>query len=67
MRSMKDWRKSSHSGGGGAGGQECVELASLNEGIGIRDSKAPDAGHLTVPAEAFGRLVHHVKQGHLYT
>ncbi|MFI0355227.1 DUF397 domain-containing protein [Actinomadura sp. 9N407] len=61
------WRKSRHSGGGGAGGQECVELASLNEGIGLRDSKAPDAGHLTLPAASFAELLDLVKQGHLDT
>jgi hypothetical protein len=28
--------------------KECVEVARLPEGIGVRDSKAPDAGHLSV-------------------
>jgi hypothetical protein len=62
---MITWRKTSHSGGGGTDGQECVELAHLTEGIGIRDSKAPDAGHLALPATSFTQLIQRVKQGHL--
>lgn len=52
------WRKSRHSGT-----QEgaCVELARLHAGVGIRDSKAPDAGHLTLTPDAFAALVAHVK------
>ncbi|WP_083733536.1 DUF397 domain-containing protein [Actinomadura sp. CNU-125] len=33
------WRKSSHSGPNGG---NCVELASLPDGVGVRDSKDPD-------------------------
>lgn len=41
------WRKSSYSGGGGVGGGNCVEVASMADGqIAIRDSKAPKAGVL---------------------
>ncbi|MGI8336878.1 DUF397 domain-containing protein [Actinomadura scrupuli] len=58
---MITWRKSSRSGGGGTGGQECVELAALPGGIGIRDSKHPDAGHITLDHEAFARLVKRIK------
>ena len=60
------WRKSSHSGSGGAGGQECVEVASLVEGRGIRDSKAPDFGHLTLSLESFTQLIAAVKRGELH-
>lgn len=60
---MITWRKSSYSGGGGSGGQDCVEVARLSEGIGIRDSKAPAAGHLSVSAAAFARLVERAKRG----
>ncbi|MDA2812517.1 DUF397 domain-containing protein [Nocardiopsis sp. RSe5-2] len=38
------WRKSSYSGGAG---QDCVEVADLPVGAAVRDSKYPDAGHLT--------------------
>jgi hypothetical protein len=62
---MITWRKSSYSGGGGSGGQECVELASLPHSIAIRDSKAPDAGHLAITPDTFERLVLHIKRGHL--
>ncbi|MGP4016465.1 DUF397 domain-containing protein [Saccharopolyspora sp. 5N708] len=41
------WRKSSYSGGGGVGGGNCVEIATVIDGrIAIRDSKNPDAGVL---------------------
>jgi hypothetical protein len=56
------WRKSSYSGGGGSGGQECVELARLAGAVGVRDSKAPEAGHLVVSLEGFARLVAQVKR-----
>lgn len=56
------WRKSSHSGGGGAGGQECIEVAQIAEGIGVRDSKAPSAGHLSLSAQSFTDLVARVKR-----
>jgi hypothetical protein len=37
------WRKSSYSGGGLAGGAECVEVAPLTNGqIAIRNSKRPN-------------------------
>ncbi|WP_067793425.1 DUF397 domain-containing protein [Actinomadura formosensis] len=62
---MTIWRKSSHSGSGGIGGQECVEVAGLSGGIGIRDSKAPDGGHLTLTPRAFTALIHRAKQDKL--
>ncbi|MEV4002881.1 DUF397 domain-containing protein [Actinomadura sp. NPDC049753] len=47
------WRKSSY--GGGADDQHCVELgrSAAEFGLAVRDSKDPDAGHLTltVPVE----------------
>ncbi|MDQ3578479.1 MAG: DUF397 domain-containing protein [Actinomycetota bacterium] len=40
-----EWRKSSFSGGGGEGGADCVEVASLADGsIAVRDSKCPAGG-----------------------
>ncbi|MQY07286.1 DUF397 domain-containing protein [Actinomadura macrotermitis] len=59
------WRKSSYSGGGNVGGQDCVEVAELTKAIGIRDSKAPEAGHLSLPATGFTALVARIKQGEL--
>ncbi|MEV5570394.1 DUF397 domain-containing protein [Spirillospora sp. NPDC052269] len=41
------WRKSTHSEGQDQGGT-CVELADLGSAVGLRDSKNPDAGHLTL-------------------
>ncbi|WP_433333958.1 DUF397 domain-containing protein [Spirillospora sp. CA-294931] len=62
---MITWRKSSHSGGGGSGGQECVEVARLPGYIGLRDSKDPHSGHLTVSATTFAALVARVKRDKL--
>ncbi|MFI0405412.1 DUF397 domain-containing protein [Actinomadura sp. 3N508] len=59
------WRKSSRSGSGGIGGQECVEVAGLPEGCGVRDSKAPEAGHLGLTREDFAQLLTAVKAGKL--
>ncbi|WP_433334189.1 DUF397 domain-containing protein [Spirillospora sp. CA-294931] len=59
------WRKSSRSGSGGAGGQECVEIADLSIAIGIRDSKAPREGRLSLSVEGFASLVARVKSGEL--
>ncbi|MUN38116.1 DUF397 domain-containing protein [Actinomadura litoris] len=59
---MITWRKSSYSGGGGSGGQECVEVAEVRSGIGLRDSKAPEAGHLSINRETFAVLVARLKQ-----
>jgi hypothetical protein len=58
---MITWRKSSYSGGGGSGGQDCVEVARLPEGVGVRDSKAPGAGHLALSRTAFAQLLSHAK------
>ncbi|QXJ22689.1 DUF397 domain-containing protein [Actinomadura graeca] len=51
---MTRWRKSSRSN---TQGNECVEAASLSGGVGLRDSKAPDGGHLTLTPAAFARLL----------
>ncbi|GAA1848960.1 DUF397 domain-containing protein [Actinomadura bangladeshensis] len=39
MKRDLPWRKSSHSGSDGG---ECVELASAENGVAIRDSKDPE-------------------------
>jgi hypothetical protein len=48
------WRKSSHSGGNGG---DCVEVASLSPVVGVRDSKDPDAGHLSLARDQFAALI----------
>ncbi|PKK12704.1 DUF397 domain-containing protein [Thermomonospora sp. CIF 1] len=55
------WCKSSHSGGNG----DCVEVARLKTVIGLRDSKNPDAGHLTISPGAFATLLTRIKHGEL--
>ncbi|GGV09148.1 DUF397 domain-containing protein [Actinomadura cremea] len=54
------WRKSSHSGG--ADDQHCVELGTLALGVGVRDSKDPDAGHIGMTPAAFAALLDGIKQ-----
>ncbi|GAA1425338.1 DUF397 domain-containing protein [Streptomyces thermospinosisporus] len=49
-----DWRKSSHSGSEGGA---CVEVATHPAAIHIRDSKTPDAPHLTVTPEAWSAIL----------
>jgi hypothetical protein len=54
------WRKASYSGSMG----NCVELALLAEHTaGIRDSKLPDAGHLTVTRDQLRELIDTAKSG----
>ncbi|MET9678875.1 DUF397 domain-containing protein [Streptomyces coeruleorubidus] len=52
-----EWRKSSYSGSTGG---ECVEVADLGPGVGVRDSKSPEAGILTVSPKAYAAFVAHV-------
>ncbi|MFC0040446.1 DUF397 domain-containing protein [Actinomadura rayongensis] len=58
---MITWRKSSRSAN--TGDRNCVELARFPRVVGLRDSKAPDAGHLSLTPEAFAALVARVKDG----
>ena len=55
------WRKSSYSAGGGT--TDCVELASLADSIGVRDSKNPSWGHLVIEAAAFRLFLQKAKFG----
>lgn len=50
---MRQWRKSSHS----SAASSCVELACDDNVMGIRDSKQPAAGHLTLPAASVRALL----------
>ena len=54
------WRKSTHSGG--ADDEHCIELGQLSSGIGVRDSKNPDGGHVTLTAAEFADLIQQIKQ-----
>ncbi|MER6809842.1 DUF397 domain-containing protein [Spirillospora sp. NPDC000708] len=58
------WRKSTRSSGT-HGGTECVEVAVLVGGVGVRDSKDPDGGHLTVDHASFTALLVRAKAGAL--
>lgn len=56
------WRKSTHSGG--VNDEHCVELGRLGPGagIGLRDSKDPEGGHLSLTSAQFTGLVAQIKQ-----
>lgn len=54
------WRKSSYSGT--QAGSECVEVARFPEMIAVRDSKAPDCGHLRLGRETFRALLAELKR-----
>jgi hypothetical protein len=56
---MTTWRKSSYSGSSGK--SDCVELARLTTRIGVRDSKAPEDGHLALSPRTFLGLLNHVR------
>lgn len=55
------WRKSNRSNSE----QECVEVAHSSSAIGIRDSKAPQNGHLTLDRTTFTDLLTRAKAGDL--
>ncbi|MEV0663979.1 DUF397 domain-containing protein [Actinomadura luteofluorescens] len=57
MKTSPRWRKSTHSGGDEG---ECVEVAELNDHIGVRDSKNPAAGHLVLTRQHFTSLLSHL-------
>ncbi|MGI5163833.1 DUF397 domain-containing protein [Spirillospora sp. CA-253888] len=57
------WRKSSHSGG--ASDSACIELGRLARGVGVRDSKNPHGGHLTLNVDQLSQLVAEIKRDSL--
>ncbi|TDC57777.1 DUF397 domain-containing protein [Actinomadura sp. KC345] len=61
-KTAPQWRKSSYSGGDSG---QCVELASLDGSVGIRDSKNPHTPHLAVGREALSGLLGRIKAGEL--
>lgn len=56
------WRKSTYSADGHG---NCVELAKLPKAVGIRDSKNPDGGHLSVSPTALSGLIDKIRHGDL--
>jgi hypothetical protein len=54
------WRKSSRSGQNG----NCVEIANLATSVGVRDSKSPNAGHLTFSRSTWTAFITQAKAGH---
>ncbi|MER6810125.1 DUF397 domain-containing protein [Spirillospora sp. NPDC000708] len=63
MTTSPVWRKSRRSTQGTS--DQCVEVADLDGNVGVRDSKAPEAGHLALTRGAFADLVTRLKQGEL--
>jgi hypothetical protein len=59
VNTLDNWRKSSYSGSGD--GNNCVEIAPHPTHISIRDSKAPTAGILTIPAAPFALFINALK------
>jgi hypothetical protein len=53
------WRKSSESENAG----ECVEVAAFNSVVGVRDSKNPYGGVLTLSTTQWQSLIRGVKHG----
>ncbi|MCT9093494.1 DUF397 domain-containing protein [Streptomyces sp. ASQP_92] len=56
------WFKSSYSG---AEGNSCIEIAPLNSGVGIRDSKDKEGPALVVSHTTWAAFVRPVRSGHL--
>ncbi|MEU8345547.1 DUF397 domain-containing protein [Spirillospora sp. NPDC048832] len=53
------WRKSSRSGQNG----NCAEVTVLAAKVGVRDNKAPDAGHLSFSPQNWTAFVSNVRDG----
>ncbi|GAA2598292.1 DUF397 domain-containing protein [Actinomadura fulvescens] len=58
---MRDLTTGRHSGGGGDGGQECVEVAQFPSSIGVRDSKDPDGPRLVLDSAGWRALTRRIK------
>lgn len=60
---MTAWRKSSYSQTSGT--TDCVELANLAQGVGVRDSKDSAGPHLAIAREDLAVLIVRIKAGGL--
>ncbi|MEO5877555.1 MAG: DUF397 domain-containing protein [Streptosporangiaceae bacterium] len=56
--SCAQWRKSTHSSGGG---NDCVEVAPVSGVIAVRDSKHPTGGALGFTRTEFRALTTHIR------
>ena len=56
------WRKTRRSAGDGA----CVEVASVNGQIAVRDSMNPVGGRLQYSVQAWQELISTIKDGHTF-
>lgn len=59
---MNRWRKSSYSGGN----NDCVEVAGSRGRVLVRDTKAREMGHMSVPAGRWHAFLNSVKRGTLW-
>ena len=59
---MEGWRKSSYSDGNGG---NCVETASADSAVLVRDTKHRDGTVLTIPADAWRRFLAEQLTGNL--
>ncbi|MFF1598092.1 DUF397 domain-containing protein [Streptomyces mirabilis] len=50
-----NWRKSSYSDGGD--GNDCVEIATSQTHVAVRDSKVPTESQLSIPTGAFTTFI----------
>lgn len=60
MDEVMKWRKSRHSGNGGA---NCVELADAGGAVALRDSKNPDDPHHKFSIAAMTELFDEIRRG----
>ncbi len=54
-----EWRKSSRSGGG----NNCVEVAFVSAGVGVRDSKNRQGAAFVFGSEAWSSFVKNIRDG----
>ncbi|MGI5324347.1 DUF397 domain-containing protein [Actinomadura nitritigenes] len=60
MTTSPVWRKSRRSTQGTS--DQCVEVADLDGRVGVRDSRAPEVGHLALSRDAFAELLAWLKR-----
>ncbi|MWA03328.1 DUF397 domain-containing protein [Actinomadura sp. LD22] len=59
MSAHPAWRKSSYSS---SQGDNCVELADLGDTVGVRDSKDPHGGHISLGRDSLRSLLDGLKK-----